>query len=85
MPISLLLLGVLSVPAAAPSSFVAGNAPVDLLLLMACAENDTPKVEELLGAGADPTVKDLNGQLPIELCQKEEIKAMLGKALASAK
>ena len=31
----------------------AGLEPVDLLLLMACSEDDTPKVEELLMAGAD--------------------------------
>ena len=29
----------------------AGIEPVDVLLLMAAAENDTPKIEELLGAG----------------------------------
>lgn len=30
---------------------VAGIEPVDVLLLMAAAENDSPKIEELLGAG----------------------------------
>ena len=52
--------------------------PVDLLLLMACSENDTPKVEELLGAGANVGVKNpADGKTPMELCTKEEIKEML--------
>ena len=34
-----------------------GLAPCDLLLLMASAENDAPKVAELLRAGADTGVK----------------------------
>lgn len=55
---------------------------MDLLLLMACSEDDTPKVEELLAAGADPTRKDLNGKTPLELCTKEDIKNMLQAALA---
>lgn len=55
-----------------------GLEPVDLLLLMACSEDDTPKVEELLGAGADVTVKNpADGKTPLELCTKEEIKQML--------
>ena len=60
-----------------------GLEPVDLLLLMACSENDTPKVEELLGAGADVSVKNpADGKTPMELCTKDEIKEML---LLSAK
>lgn len=35
----------------------AGLEPVDLLLVMAAAENDAPKVGELLRAGADTHVK----------------------------
>ena len=42
-----------------------GNEPVDLLLLMSCSENDTPKVEELLSAGANPTVKVRRAQLAL--------------------
>ena len=30
---------------------------MDVLLLMACSENDAPKVSELLDAGADVSVK----------------------------
>lgn len=64
-------------------SLIAGGLePVDLLLLMACSENDTPKVEELLKAGADTSVKDLNGRTPLELCKKEEIREMLEVAMA---
>lgn len=59
-----------------------GLEPVDLLLLMACSENDTPKVEELLKAGADISVKDLSGKSPLELCKKEEIREMLEAAMA---
>jgi len=62
-----------------------GLEPVDLLLLMACSEDDTPKVEELLGAGADVTVKNpADGKTPMELCTKEEIKNMLSAAAAAA-
>jgi hypothetical protein len=34
-----------------------GAHPADLLLLMAASENDADKMEELLEAGANPTVK----------------------------
>lgn len=54
-----------------------GLDPVDVLLLMACAENDTPKVEELLGAGANVNIKDNNGKSPIQLATKPEILKML--------
>lgn len=37
--------------------FAAGLEPKDILLLMAAEENDTPKVEELLKAGANVKVK----------------------------
>jgi len=60
----------------------AGEAPVDLLLLMACSENDTPKVEEVLAAGADPSRRDLHGKTPLELCTKDEIKELVQRALA---
>lgn len=63
-----------------PNDDAAGLEPVDLLLLMACSENDTPKVEEVLKAGADINVKDLNGKSPMELCTKEEVKELLQKA-----
>lgn len=55
-----------------------GLEPVDLLLLMACSEDDFPKVEEVLGAGANVGVKNpADGKTPIEMCTKEEIKELL--------
>ena len=60
-----------------------GLHPVDVLLLMACSENDAPKVEELLKAGANVNVKDNKGKSPLELCTKDEIKDMLQKAPAN--
>jgi len=57
---------------------------VDLLLLMACSENDAPKVEELLRAGADMNVEDLEGKSPMELCTKDEIKEMLRRQVAGS-
>jgi hypothetical protein len=57
-----------------------GLAPVDLLLLMAASENDSPKLEELVGAGADLGVKDLNGKSALQLATKPEVIAMLQKA-----
>ncbi|EFN57405.1 hypothetical protein CHLNCDRAFT_142839 [Chlorella variabilis] len=56
-----------------------GTAPVDLLLLMACSENDDGKVEELLESGADPSIKDLDGRTPMELTTKEEVRELLSK------
>jgi hypothetical protein len=47
---------------------------------MACSEDDTPKVEELLMAGADTSAssaKVYGGKAAIDLCSKEEIKQML--------
>ena len=39
------------------SAVAEGLAPVDLLLLMAAQENDTPRVAELIRAGADLNTK----------------------------
>jgi len=54
-----------------------GTAPVDVLLLMAAAEGDAPKVEELLGAGADAGVLDGQGRSPRDLATKPEVVALL--------
>jgi ankyrin repeat protein len=51
---------------------------------MSAKEGDTPKVEELLGAGANPAVKDKDGKTSLDLCDKEEVKEMLQAALAKA-
>lgn len=60
-----------------------GMHPCDILLLWACAEDDTPKVEELLRAGADLSIKDVDGRTPMELCTKDEVKSLLSKKAAS--
>lgn len=55
----------------------AGLDPVDVLLLMAASENDTPKVEELLAAGANINIADNKGKSPVDLATKPEVKDML--------
>eukprot|EP00890_Picochlorum_soloecismus_P006436 jgi/Picsp_1/6794/NSC_04133-R1_protein len=58
----------------------AGVHPIDMILIMACVENDGPKVEEVLDAGAQASVKDpRDGNTPVELCTDPDIKAMLEK------
>lgn len=57
--------------------FAAGLDPVDVLLLMAASENDTPKVEELLAAGANINIADNNGKSPLDLATKAEVKDLL--------
>lgn len=49
-----------------------GRHPVDAILLLAAPENDTPKIAEILKAGADPNVKDDDGKTPLELATKQE-------------
>jgi ankyrin repeat protein len=56
---------------------VAGLDPVDVLLLMAAKENDTPKVEELLAAGANINIADSKGKSPLDLASKQEVKDLL--------
>ncbi|KAG2430597.1 hypothetical protein HXX76_010115 [Chlamydomonas incerta] len=60
-----------------------GLHPIDVILLLACSENDTPKVQEILKAGADPTVKGIDGKQPLELAAKPELIRMIQEALAS--
>ncbi|KAK6149306.1 hypothetical protein DH2020_016831 [Rehmannia glutinosa] len=48
--------------------------PVDILLLMAASEGDKPKIEELLRAGADYTVKDAQGRTALDRAATDEIK-----------
>ena len=61
-----------------------GLDPVDVLLLMASSENDAPKVEELLDAGANVNITDTNGKGPTELATKPEVVQMLQAALQRA-
>ncbi len=45
----------------------AGKHPIDVILLFAAAEGDVPKIEEILEAGADPKVTDMDGKTPMDL------------------
>lgn len=51
--------------------------PVDILLLMASSEGDKPKIEELLRAGADYTVKDADGRTALDRAASDEIKDLI--------
>ncbi|KAJ4726108.1 Lhcp translocation defect-like protein [Melia azedarach] len=48
--------------------------PVDILLMLAASEGDKPKIEELLRAGANRTVKDADGRTALDRAASEEIK-----------
>lgn len=48
--------------------------PVDILLLMAASEGDMPKIEELLRAGADFTVKDADGRTALDRAASDDIR-----------
>ncbi|KNA11301.1 hypothetical protein SOVF_136470 [Spinacia oleracea] len=45
--------------------------PVDILLLMAASEGDKPKIEELLGAGANYDVLDADGRTALDRANDE--------------
>ncbi|CAA7048435.1 unnamed protein product [Microthlaspi erraticum] len=51
--------------------------PVDILLLLAATEGDKPKIEELLRAGADYSVKDADGRTAIDRANSEEIRDLI--------
>lgn len=61
--------------------------PIDIILLFAAAEGDTPKIEEILEAGADVSVTDLDGNTPMDLAGKNnpEKKAQVLEMLKAAK
>lgn len=48
--------------------------PVDILLLMAASEGDKPKIEELMRAGADYSVKDADGNTALDRAATDEIR-----------
>jgi len=58
-----------------------GIPAVDILLLMASSEGDQPKVEELLGAGADGTVKNLDGKDAVDLAANDLIRDLIVQSL----
>ncbi|KAG7594788.1 Ankyrin repeat, partial [Arabidopsis thaliana x Arabidopsis arenosa] len=51
--------------------------PVDILLMLAATEGDRPKIEELLKAGADYSVKDADGRTAIDRANSEEIRDLI--------
>ncbi|EPS57502.1 hypothetical protein M569_17316, partial [Genlisea aurea] len=51
--------------------------PVDILLLMAAAEGDKPKIEELLRAGADCTVAGADGRTALDKAATDEIREFI--------
>ncbi|CAN7047260.1 unnamed protein product [Brassica oleracea var. botrytis] len=51
--------------------------PVDILLMLAASEGDKPKIEELLRAGADYTVKDADGRTALDRASSEEIRDLI--------
>ncbi|GBF88821.1 hypothetical protein Rsub_01722 [Raphidocelis subcapitata] len=59
-----------------------GLEPVDVILLLAAAENDDPKIEELLAAGADVGARDGKGRTPRQLATKDVVIRMLDEAEA---
>jgi ankyrin repeat protein len=65
----------------------AGKHPIDVILLFAAAEGDVPKIEEILEAGADPKVTDLDGKTPMDLAgannpgKKDVVVKMLQNAM----
>ena len=59
-----------------------GTHPIDVILLWAAEEGDVSKVGEVLAAGADTSVKDVNGKSPLDLTKDEEVKQMLQAAAA---
>ena len=64
-----------------------GKHPIDIILLFAAAEGDTPKIEEILEAGANANVTDLDGNTPLMLAgknnpeKKAQVEAMLKAAM----
>ncbi|XP_044473002.1 protein LHCP TRANSLOCATION DEFECT-like [Mangifera indica] len=48
--------------------------PVDILLMLAASEGDKPKIEELMRAGANYTVKDVDGKTALDRAANDEIK-----------
>lgn len=51
--------------------------PVDILLLLAASEGDKPKIEELMRAGADYTVTDVEGRTALDRAADDEIRNLI--------
>ncbi|KAJ7556801.1 hypothetical protein O6H91_05G099500 [Diphasiastrum complanatum] len=54
-----------------------GIHPVDILLLLAASEGDKPKIEELIRAGADYRVTDVQGRNALERASSEGIRQLI--------
>eukprot|EP00899_Mesostigma_viride_P025015 jgi/Mesvir1/5699/Mv15713-RA.1 len=54
-----------------------GNDAIDIILLMAAAEGDKPKIEEIMKAGADPYVKDSQGRNAFDRAKDAETRACI--------
>lgn len=61
-----------------------GLHPIDVILFWAAEEGDVPKVEEVLAAGADPSIKDLNGKTAVELAADSETREVIEAAMAAS-
>ncbi|KAJ6816192.1 protein LHCP TRANSLOCATION DEFECT [Iris pallida] len=51
--------------------------PVDILLMLAASEGDRPKIEELMRAGANYTIKDADGRTALDRASTDEIKEFI--------
>lgn len=58
-----------------------GIPAVDILLMMAANEGDQPKVEELIEAGADGSVKNNEGKSALDLASNEIIRELIAKSV----
>eukprot|EP00798_Chlamydomonas_sp_ICE-L_P021844 gene21844-28874_t len=54
-----------------------GLIPIDAILILAASENDFPKIQEILKAGANPLATDCDGKTPMELCSAVAVKDLL--------
>ncbi|KAJ9507871.1 hypothetical protein QJQ45_021205 [Haematococcus lacustris] len=61
-----------------------GLHPIDIILILACSENDTPKIGEILRAGADVRAKGLDGRTPLQIATKPEVLSLLKEYEAKA-
>ncbi|GFH13321.1 ANK_REP_REGION domain-containing protein, partial [Haematococcus lacustris] len=61
-----------------------GLHPIDIILILACSENDTPKIGEILRAGADVRAKGLDGRTPLQIATKPEVLNLLKEYEAKA-
>eukprot|EP00850_Spirogloea_muscicola_P025315 SM002747S09990 [mRNA] locus=s2747:1011:1600:- [translate_table: standard] len=61
-----------------------GLHPVDILLLLAASEGDTPKIEELLRAGAKSDVPDAEGRTALDRASSEDVRQLISEGARPA-